>query len=62
MSYSNTPISRVVSQSYRVDADLGGICWNNQKGYFFAGESEPVPMREPYPAARRPTKGRRRKR
>lgn len=61
MSFSNTPISRVVVQNYRVDADFGGICWNDQMGYFFAGESEPLPLREPYPAARRPTEGRRRK-
>lgn len=62
MSFSNTPISRVNVQNYHVDADLGGICWNNQKGYFFSGESAPPPMREPYPALRRPTEGRKRRR
>lgn len=62
MSFSNTPISRVVPQSYEVDHDFGGICWNNEKGYFFSGEADPTPLRQPYPAARRPTEGRRRKR
>lgn len=62
MSFSNTPISRVIAQPHRVDRDMGGICWNRQKGYFFSGESAPVPLKEPYPAARRPTEGRRRKR
>lgn len=61
MSFSNTPISRVVTQSYRVDRDLGGICWNRQKGYFFSGEQQSAPIKEPYPAVRRPTEGRRRR-
>lgn len=62
MSFSNTPISRVITQNYRVDANFGGICWNNEKGYFFSGEAPAMPLREPYPATRRPTQGRRRRR
>ena len=62
MSFSNTPISRVVVANYHVDHDFGGICWNSKMGYFFSGESDPLPLREPYPAARRPTEGRKRKR
>lgn len=61
MSFSNTPISRVNRESYRVDHDFGGICWNNEVGYFFSGEADAAPLREPYPATRRPTQGRRRK-
>lgn len=60
MSYSNTPISRVNRQNFRVDADFGGIAWNPERGMFFSGDPEPMPLREPYPALRRPTEGRRR--
>lgn len=62
MAFSNTPISRVNVQNYHVDVDMGGICWNSQKGYFFSGEDSPLPLRDPYPAVRRPTEGRSRKR
>ena len=60
MSYSNTPISRVNRQNFRVDADFGGVSWNSERGMFFSGDPEPMPLREPYPALRRPTEGRRR--
>lgn len=58
MSFSNTPISRVKREGYRVDHNFGGICWNNETGYFFSGDPDPMPLREPYPAARLPTQGR----
>ena len=62
MSFSNTPISRVNRQNYRVDHDFGGIAWNDQVGYFFPGEADALPLKEPYPATRRPpTQGRRRR-
>lgn len=59
MSFSNAPISRRNTQNFHVDADFGGIQWNHQYGFFFSGDPEPKPLREPYPAARRPTQGRR---
>lgn len=61
MSFSNTPISRVNRQDYDVDHNFGGFCWNNKRGYFFSGDPDPLPLREPYPAARMPTQGRRRR-
>lgn len=60
MSFSNVPISRVNTQSFEVEADFGGIVWNSQVGLFFSGDPEPLPLRDPYPAARRPTEGRKR--
>lgn len=61
MSFSNTPISRVVRQNFHVTKDFGGVCWNPENGMFFSGDPEPMPLREPYPAHRRPTEGRRRR-
>lgn len=60
MSFSNTPISRRNVQDFPVQSDFGGICWHPDRGMFFSGDPEPLPLREPYPATRRPTEGRRR--
>lgn len=62
MSFSNTPISRRVLPGYDVDDYFDGIAWSNTRGLFFTGEPEPMPIREPYPALRRPTEGRKRRR
>lgn len=60
MSFSNTPISRRNTQNFYVEADFGGMCWNSERGLFFSGDPDPAPIREPYPAVRRPTEGRKR--
>ena len=60
MSFSNVPISRRNMQDFPVESDFGGICWNSERGMFFSGDPESLPLREPYPATRRPTEGRKR--
>ncbi|QGJ94908.1 hypothetical protein SEA_REDWATTLEHOG_48 [Gordonia phage RedWattleHog] len=48
MSYSsNCPVSRPAVMNYDVDADFGGLAWNNDRGLFFPVESDILPMKHP---------------
>lgn len=55
MYASNTPVSRPAVTGLRIDADFGGIAWNDKHGLCFVTDDELLPLKIPAFHSYRPT-------